>query len=84
MNWKAFLQRVLLLLVGVALFLPVATIVVWALARVLATMGDAPGSGVLDRVALACVVLWVLDLVFLLLVQAIHLLFPPTDPPGHP
>jgi hypothetical protein len=77
MNWKPFLQRVLLLLVAAALLLPVATIVVWALARVLGTMGDAPGGRVLEYVALACLVLWVVDLVFLILVQAVHMLFPP-------
>ena len=80
MNWKPFLQRVLLLLIAAALFLPVATIVLWSLARALVTMGDAPGSSVLDRVALACAVLWVLDLVFLILVQAIDRLFPPDGP----
>lgn len=81
MNWKPFLQRVLLLLLIVALLLPVATIVLGILAWLLGKMGDAPGSAVLDRVALTCVVLWILDLVFLVLAQAAHLFIPPGDPP---
>ncbi len=81
MNWKAFLQRVLLFLTAAALFLPVGTIVLWGLAQVLGKMGDASGGVVVGRVALACGILWALDVVFLVLVQAIHLLSPPDEPP---
>ncbi|NUQ61362.1 MAG: hypothetical protein HUU20_02670 [Pirellulales bacterium] len=80
---KTFLGRVLLVLIAVALLLPVATIVVWAIGRLLLAMGDGQGSAVLDRIALGFVVTWALDLVFLLLFQAVHLLMS-ADPPEKP
>ncbi len=74
MTWKSLLQRILLLLIAVALLLPVAALTVWAFGKLLGTMGDAVGGVVLERIALGLMVVWVLDLVFLILVQAIHLL----------
>lgn len=61
---------VLLLLVG-ALILPVAISVLFGLAKLLVAMGDSVGAAVLDRVALAAGVFWVLDLVALIVVQTI-------------
>ena len=80
MNWKPLLQRVLLLLITAALLLPATTLVLGGLSRVLSLMGDAAASVVLDRLALAAVVLWVLTLLFLILVQAVHLVLPPGPP----
>ncbi len=62
---------VLLLLVG-ALMLPVAISILFGLARLLAAMGDSPGGTVLGWIALGAGVLWSLDLVCLILVQAIN------------
>lgn len=62
---------VLLLLVG-ALMLPVAISILFGLGRLLAAMGDSPGGTVLGWIALAAGVLWSLDLVCLILVQAIN------------
>jgi hypothetical protein len=83
MTWKTFLQRILLLLIAAALLLPVATIVVWGLARLIGAMGDTLGGAVLERIALGFVVAWLLDLVFLVLVQGLHLLIS-ADPPDRP
>lgn len=80
MIWKNLLSRLLLVLIAVALLLPVATIVVWALGKLLLAMGDLQGSIVLERIALGFMVTWLLDLVFLLLVQGLHLLAS-VDPP---
>ncbi len=74
MIWKTLLTRLLLVLIAGALLLPVATIVVWALGRLLLAMGDIQGGAVLERIALAFLVTWCLNLVFLILVQGIHLL----------
>lgn len=62
---------VLLLLVG-ALMLPVAISLLFGLGRLLAAMGDSVGGAVLDWIALAAGILWSLDLVGLILVQAIN------------
>jgi hypothetical protein len=62
---------VLLLLVG-ALMLPVAISILFGLGRLLAAMGDGAGGTVLGWIALAAGVFWILDLVCLVLVQAIN------------
>ena len=65
-------QRVLLLLIAVAVVLPIGICVMLALGRLLGAMGDASGGIVLDWIALACGVAWVLDLICLILVQGIN------------
>lgn len=82
MTWKSFLQRLLMLLIAAALLLPVAAVVIWAMAKVIGAMGDTQGGVVLERIALATVVAWVLDLVFLVLVQGLHLLTLGAPPDG--
>lgn len=62
---------VLLLLVG-ALMLPVAISILFGLGRLLTAMGDSAGGTVLGWIALAAGILWSLDLVCLILVQAIN------------
>lgn len=62
---------VVLLLVG-ALMLPVAISILFGLGRLLSAMGDAAGGSVLGWIALAAGVVWSLDLIGLVLVQAIN------------
>ncbi|NLS91225.1 MAG: hypothetical protein GXX96_03455 [Planctomycetaceae bacterium] len=62
---------VLLLLVG-ALMLPVAISILFGLGRLLSAMGDTAGGSVLGWIALAAGILWSLDLIGLVLVQAIN------------
>ena len=76
------------ILIAVALVLLitllVAVFVVGALAWLLGAMDDVPGQTVLGWVALACGVLAVIDLVFLVLVVAVHSLEAPGEPPDEP
>ena len=76
MNWKTLVERLLLLLLAAALLLPIVAIVLGGLGHLLTKMGDTGGGTVLGGLALAAVILWLLDLVFLLLAQAIHRLLP--------
>jgi hypothetical protein len=62
---------VLFLLVG-ALMLPVAISILFGLGRLLTAMGDSAGGTVLGWIALATGILWSLDLVGLILIQAIN------------
>ncbi len=64
-------STVLLLLVG-ALMLPVAISILFGLGRLLSAMGDTAGGSVLGWIALAGGILWSLDLIGLVLVQAIN------------
>lgn len=64
-------STVLLLLVG-ALMLPVAISILFGLGRLLSAMGDTAGGSVLGWIALAAGILWSLDLIGLVLVQAIN------------
>ncbi len=73
-------RAAILLLVVAALILPVGVSVLVGLARLLATMGDASGGVALNWIAFACGILWVLDLVCLVLVQAINSLGGPDGP----
>lgn len=61
----------LALLAG-ALGLPVALVVVYGASMLLGALGDAGGSTVLLRIAQAGGILWIIDLVFLLIVQALN------------
>jgi len=87
-NWKTsnltaeiglISRRVLLGLVTAACVLPVAITVVVTVAWLLAQMHDAAAAAVLDRVALAIGILWVIDLIVLVVALAIHALGPPDD-----
>jgi hypothetical protein len=60
--------------------LPVAITLLWAAGRLLLAMQDLSAAVVLDRIALALGLVWVLDLVCLVLAQAINSLGPPTNP----
>lgn len=60
-------RRVLTGLLLTAIVMPIADILVLGLGRLLAAMGDQAGAAVLDRIALAGGLLWVVSLVLLLL-----------------
>ena len=60
------------LLIGVAVVLPIAIVVLLAVAALLGAMNDHWGGAVLNRVALACGLLWVVDLICLVLVVGIN------------
>jgi len=81
-------RRVLRILIAIGLVLLVtllvAVFVIGALAWLLGAMGDLPGQTVLGWVALACGLLAVIDLIFLVLVVAIHTLGAPEHPPDEP
>ena len=71
------LRRAVILLTAGALLLPIVTIVLIGVARLLAAMQDLGGAAVIDRLALAIAVVWLIDLVLLLVIQAVHSLGPP-------
>ena len=74
MSRKPVSSKVLLALMVAGLVLPITICVVLALASLLAAMGDAVGGAVLRYVALAGGVVWIVVLVGLIFVQAIHAL----------
>ena len=79
MAQKPIPQRVLFLLITIALVLPIGLCMVLALGRLLTVMGDEPGGLVLDRIALAGGILWALDLICLILAQGINALADSND-----
>ena len=73
-------HRVTLAFVATALFLPITICVVFGVAALLEAMGDAVGGAVLHRVAFACGILWIIDLICLVVVSAIGSLRGPDEP----
>lgn len=71
------LKRATVGLIVVALGLPIAMCVIYALARLLEAMQDLSGADSLGRVNIALFVLWAIDLVALVIVSAINGLTPP-------
>jgi len=65
------LRRLTLALMAAAVILPIAICIVMGVAALLGTMGDAVGGRVLGWIALAVGIFWSLDLVVLLLIQAL-------------
>ena len=74
-------RKVLIVLLSSGCILPVAITLVWAVGRLLLAMQDVEAAAVLDRVALALGLFWALDLVCLVLAQAINALGPPGNRP---
>jgi hypothetical protein len=74
MSQKPLSRRILLPLVAGLLILPVAAWAIVAMGALLNAMGDAEGQVFANRLAWGCGVLWVLDLVCLVVIQAIHAL----------
>ncbi len=69
-----------MILITAACVLPVAIVIVLGVARLLGAMQDDSAAVVLDRVALAIGILWAIDLVCLLVAQAINAVGPPGPP----
>jgi len=67
----------ILALLAVALILPVALVVLLGVGALLGAMGDAVGSRVLGWIGLALGVVWLVDLVCLVLLQALGSLVEP-------
>jgi hypothetical protein len=74
MSRKPLSTKALLALIVAGLVLPMTICVLLALASLLAAMNDAIGGVVLRYVALAAGVIWIVVLVALVFVQAIHAL----------
>lgn len=77
------LRRVLFWLFVVALILPLLLSICAAVAWLLAALGDEAGSAVLQFLGVALGILWALDLISLVLVEAMILLdwpFPADEP----
>lgn len=72
------------MLVTLALALPVIISVLAAVARLLSAMGDTVGGVVVDRVALAAGIGWVVALVALVVMLGIRALGEPSEPPEPP
>ncbi len=72
-------RRVLTILVTTGCVLPLALVVVLAVARLLTAMQDAAAAAVLDRIALAAGIVWAIDLLCLLLALGINSLGPPSS-----
>jgi len=72
-------RRAILWLLVAALGLPIAMCVLYALARLLEAMKDEAGANALGGVNMALFALWVIDLVALVIVQAINSM---GGPPG--
>ena len=79
MNRPLIPARIVLSLIVVAVLVPITLCVVLGVAALLAQMGDAAGGAVLDRIALAGGILWVIDLICLVLALAIGSLRGPDE-----
>jgi len=72
-------RRLIFGFLGAALILPIVIVVLGGIARLLFAMSDESGAIIVDRVVLAVAVLWLVDLVLLVIVQALTSVLP--DPP---
>jgi hypothetical protein len=71
-RFSVLLQRLIVgLLIG-ALGLPILLCVLFAVARLLDGMQDVAGAAAIGRVGLGLFILWAVDLIGLVIVQAIH------------
>ncbi len=75
------LRLVIAALLVLLLLLLVAFFVLVALGSLLGAMGDELGQAVMGRVALAAGVVLLIDLLLLVVVQAVRLLDEPDEPP---
>ncbi len=74
-------QRLLLLLTALAVVLLISGFVTLGLGELLAALGDELGSRVVKSIALGCGVLCVVDLICLVLAQAVNSLAETDEPP---
>jgi purine-cytosine permease-like protein len=79
MSRKPVSPRALLLLTALGLVMPIAVTVILGLAALVAAMDDPPGSTVLKWIGVGLAVFWTIDLVALLLAQAINALWSEDD-----
>jgi hypothetical protein len=77
-------RRVLTILVAIGVLLPIIFLVIWGVGRLLAAMGDASGGTVLDRIALGAVLIWAVDLAWLILSLGINAVAATPDEPKEP
>ena len=71
MHHPSILSRLLTPLILAGVLLPITLCVILGVAALLAQMGDSAGGAVLNRIALAGGILWVIDLICLVLILAI-------------
>lgn len=74
-------RKILIVLLSAGFVLPMAITLVWAVSRLLLAMEDREAAIVLDRVALALGLVWTLDLICLVLAQAVNAVGPPEKRP---
>ena len=74
-------KRFLAALVVAAIFWPIAICVLLAVARLLAALNDMSGARVLDWIAAAAGIIWIVTLIVLVIVQGIDSLRGPPAPP---
>ena len=72
MNQNHTFRHVLLALLAIALLLPIAICVIAAVAALLGSMGDTAGRTALQYMALGLGILWVINLIVLVIVGAVH------------
>ena len=64
-------QRSIFVLLLLALALPIVVLILWGISRLLDAMADPAGAVAVGRVALAATILWIVDLVLLVVAQAV-------------
>ncbi len=72
MNRKLIPHWAVVCLIAAAVILPAVICVMLGVAALLGKMGDAPAGSVLKYVAMAGGIVWVVDLIGLVLIQAIN------------
>ena len=72
MSKKPVPRSAVLFLIGGLTIFPIFIAVIWGVSVLLAKMGDATGGVVMGYVAMAAGILWAVDLIALVLVQAIN------------
>jgi hypothetical protein len=73
-------RRIIVLLLGGTLFLPIAIVLIVTVARLLAALGDAAGASAFDRLGLGLGVTWVLALIALVVCLALQTLARNAEP----
>jgi hypothetical protein len=84
MRYPPIFSRLLVTLLFAAILLPITLCVLLGVAALLVQMGDSSGGGVLQRIALAGGILWVVDLICLLVALAIAMIGWPRGPDETP
>ncbi len=72
-------QSAIALAISGAIILPIAICLILGVASLLSAMGDSSGGGVLHWIALACGIIWALDLILLLLALGINAMSGPDE-----